>query len=349
MARSSALASALRRALHGGHTRLAAGIAGAVIHCQHWTPGPVLTGLIVEAAQQSLRDPCPEVAAGVAAGAFFAAERGDLARAREWGALAVRWAAEPSNIGVAWLALGVASLYSGDLAKASACFRHPGDDGGFHCEAHASLALIDTYSGDLASAREHVRLALALAPWVSDASHAFVHYVAGEVALQDDPAEGVRWLRQAAAAADRIGAEQVLRVARVALFAVLARGERPQQALEVGSRLLVDLRRRGTWTQTWTPLRVVAELLARLGRSAEAAFVLAAAALAPSAPRPSSPDLTRYTTLAAQLSAQLGAGVQEEIERLARSTPRARVLARAERLLEELRRSAPSHAEPAAT
>lgn len=340
------MSAALRWALDSEQIRLAAQIAGAVIRCLHWTPGPGLTGLIVEAARCSLSEPCAEVAGGIAAGAFFQAERGELARAREWGAAAVQWASDPTARATAWLALGVATLYSGDMAGARRCFRHLADGGEYRCEAHASLALIGCYTNDHRHAREHVRLALAHAPWISDASRAFAHYVAGEVALRNQPAEGERWLRHATQEADRIGAEQVQRVSRVALFAVLARGDQPRRALAIGPPLLADLRRRGTWPQTWTTLRVAAELLVRLDRGSEAALLLAAAAVAPSAPRPSGPDLDRYTGLAARLSSQLGPEVVQEIEVLAKATPRSRVVARAERILSDLQSPASGDTEP---
>ena len=237
---------------------------------------------------------------------------------------------------MATLALAVLEMYAGDLDASVGWFEAMAAVPSLTGEAHTSLALIACYRDDLALAREHVAVALGSRPMAGDASHTFARYAEGEVVARTDPERGADLLAATAAEADRVDAEQVGRVARVALLALRVRAGRHPDAATLGSRLIGDLRRQGAWIQAWTTVRLVAELLADLGRWADAAFLLSAAELAPDAPPPVGEDVARYASLRTDLDDRLGGTVTDHIRTLA-AAPRSQVLGRAERMLDEVR------------
>lgn len=332
------IAAAVGWALETGRIELAGSITRSVALCVHWTPGLELSELITEVAERGSSTPSPGVAGGVAAGAFFAAERGEVARARRLARAALRMSDEPDVALPAWLTLAVAALYAGDHDEAASWFRQVAAIPQFVGEANTSLALLACYADDLPAAREHAQIALAAGPSGADASHAFARYAAGEVEARTDPGRGAELLAEAATEADRVGASQVSQVARVALFALLVRGGRHDDAADLGVRLLHDLRRMGVWPQLWTTLRVSAELLAATARQRDAAILLAAADAAASAPPLVGEDVDRYAALSAELRDQLGESVVDQINDLAVSLSRAQAVERAGAVLEGLAR-----------
>lgn len=333
--RSSADATAAAaRALEAGQVELASSITSAVMMCLHWTPRLGLSELITEVAERCSMLADPRVADGVGAGAFFAAERGELDSARRLARAALEMSGEPKGCIPAVLASGVAAMYAGDHDESAIWFGRLAEIPPFVGEGNSSLALLACYGNDLAAAREHAEIALAAGPAGADASNAFARYAAGEVAARTDPDRGAALLAEAAAQADRVGAEQVGRVSRVALLALLVRGGRPDEAADLAGWLLHDLRRTGVWPQVWTTVRIVAELLAANRQPAEAAFLLRAATAAPSAPPLVGDDIGRYAELGSSLSERLGDGVMRGIGDLAAGTPRAQVVHRAARMLD---------------
>ncbi len=326
------IGSALRWALDADDFELAAGLSHTLVRCWHWTPSPPVRDLMAAVAETATRYPGPTTAPGLAAGAFIAAEHGEVARAAELAkeALVVSDAGEVHT--TAYLALAVAAMYAADLRGAQRHFtqvaRNPETAG----EAHASLALTACYADDLTAAREHAAIALTACSAGSDHALAFAQYAAGEVRARTDPDAGMSLLRQAIAEAERVSAEQVARVARIALFARLVRDGASDEAVPLGLILITDLRRLSAWNQIWTLLRLLAELLAANGRWSDAAFLWGAAA-AGGAPPPMGDDVERYAQLEALLATHLEAGFRCRIEDLAAATPRHRVLSRAEDLL----------------
>ncbi|USQ77428.1 BTAD domain-containing putative transcriptional regulator [Ornithinimicrobium cryptoxanthini] len=333
---SAEVVGALRWALDADALALASDITQAVGRCWHWTPGLALRDLMIEVGERGLLTAGPDVAAGVATGAFCTGERGDLVRAHSLGKAALEMSRDPDSTAIAQVALAVAAMYSGDLDTSAHWFRAVSTRPELIGEGNTSLALLACYRDDLASARDHAAVALAAGPSSGDHSHAFARYAAGEVEARTDVARGAELLAEAAAEADRVDAEQVSRVSRIALFALLVRDRRPADAMPLGLRLCADLRRVGAWTQVWTLLRMLAELLTDHGRWSDAAFFLGAAQAAASAPPPVGADIERYAVLRARLSDHLGAGVLGQIEALAAGTARAQVLSRAERVLADL-------------
>lgn len=328
---SGEIVTALRWALDHDHVPVAADITDAVARCLHWTPGLELSDLLIATADAGAQHPDPVVAAGVAGGAFFVAERGRLDQARTLARAALEMT--DADLPIAHLTLEVAAMYSGDHAESERWLRRLASHPGLEGEAHSSLALLACYGDDLESAREHAAIALAASPTSGAASVAFARYAAGEVEARTDPDRGAELFAGAAAEAERVGAGQVDRVARVALLAVLVRTGRHEAAADLGRSLLVDLRRGAAWPQLWTTLRILAEQLAVTGRPADAAFLLGAAMAAPTAPPLVGQDVGRYADLEKALATQLGRRVVDRITQVAGSTPRAQVVARAEHLL----------------
>ena len=336
MRASAEVAAALRWALEAGRLEVAADISHSVARCLHLTPGLEVLDLMIAVANRCADEPSPHTAVGIAAGAFFTSERGDTDRSVALASMALQAAQQDDHTVMALLALAVSAMYAGDLAASARWFRTLAEIPEMTGEANASLALIACYRDDLAAARDHVRIALAAGGSESEAKHAFARYAAGELAARFDSARGADLLADAAAAAERVCAEQVSRVSRVALFALLVRGKRQADAASLGLPLIGDLRRRGAWNQAWTMMRLLAELMADSRRFSDAAFLLAAAAAASSAPPPVGRDVPRYAALQRLLSRRLGPHVTEQIGILAAATPRAHVLSRGERLLADM-------------
>lgn len=330
-ARSTEVGAALHRALAVGDLVLASQISCAVARCLHWTPALAVRDLMIEVGEQAARHADPLVAGGIAAAAFGAAEQGSPGRARNLATTALEVSRDRDSTALAHLALGVTAMYAGDLAGSARWVRSLSADPALAGEANCTLALIAAYSGDLDAARQHAEVALVASG--SDASAAFARYAAGEVAVLTDPARGAELFAEAAGEADRVGAEQVSRVSRLALFALLVRDGRHEDAVVLGLRLCADLRRLGAWTQAWTLVRMIAELLSATEHWSEAAFLLGAAKGAAEAPPLVGQDIQRYAELQDLLSAHLSAGVLAQLEPLAASTPRAQVLSRAEQAL----------------
>lgn len=180
------IAAALVWTLHAGHTPVASSIARAVTMCLHWTPGLELCELLIEVADHGVRAPGRDVAHGVAAGAFFAGERGAHDRARHLARAALQMSGPGEQCLLAWLTLAVASMYAGDHAESAVWFHRIASVPRLTGEGHTSLALLACYAGDLTAAHEHVTIALAAGSAASDASYAFARYAAGEVESRTD-------------------------------------------------------------------------------------------------------------------------------------------------------------------
>lgn len=340
------MVTAVRWSLGRGRLDLAASIAADVFACLHWTPGVELRTLFIEMAERGAAAPHPRLAGGVGAGAFHLGERGDL-RGAQGLARAALDMAEGAEPVCAVLALAVSAMYAGDRKDSLRWFSRLAEMPGMLAEASSSLALSACYHGDMVAARGHLAVALAAGACVADASRAFAHFAAGEVALTDDPARGAALLRRAAQEGDRVGAEQVSRVARVALLAATVRSGDLEEAAHLASRLLADLLTKGAWPQLWTTLRLSAELLAASDRAAEAAFVLEATRVGETVPPLVGEDVDRYAVLAGGLRERLGASAISGIRQLASATPRAQVVRRTEAALHEvMARPSPSGARP---
>ena len=324
------VSAAARWALQSGHPGLAGRITGALRLCPHWRPDADLIGLISEVARDPGVQRSPAAALALAAGGLAACDMGELAEAERLGAQALRRAARPAERFLALLSLGIATLYRGDHDRSATLWGQIAADPDFpaahRAEGHASLALLACYRGDPATARQHAAQARIAAEAAGASGYqAFATYAAGEVALLENPETGIDLLRAAAAEAESTGATQVITVARIALVSALTRLGRHGEALALFPPLLHQARREGNWPQLWTALRILAELLAALGRQETAAVLLAAARESPSAPAVSGEDVERYRQLEELISQRTGPDVLEQITALARALPRAQV------------------------
>lgn len=331
-----AIRTAVQWALTAGELDLAGDITGALELCPHWIPGGDLAELIVDVAEQELTRPSPR-SLPVGAGAVVLADSGDVARSRELARHADGLARTPLEESLVHLAGALADLYAGDL---DGCDRHARQITGLtvplaiRADAEISLALTACYRGD-PGARRQAELALAAAAASgAPAVEAFAEYAAGEVAGRDDPDRARDHFRGAAARADAVGVPHVSMVARIGLLGVQVRSGATDLP-DVG-RLLEDEQRAGAWPQTWTTVRIFAELVRARGHPHDACFLLAAADAADSAPPLTAEDVPRYASLLAGIRADLGHDVVSRIGELARTSPRTQVLDRAKALASEL-------------
>lgn len=106
-------------------------------------------------------------------------------------------------------------------------------------------------------------------------------YAAGELLGPDLSA--VAPYEDAIALASSVGSSFVASISRVGLASALAANGEHRRAIDEFDTVIRYWRRTGNWTQQWTTLRNVAELLETLGRSRTAAQIRVAATAAPSA------------------------------------------------------------------
>ncbi|MFD2028891.1 AfsR/SARP family transcriptional regulator [Promicromonospora aerolata] len=336
------LAAAVRWTLAVGRLDVAAPLVGCVRQCPHWLPGIELGDLIVEVAERCAEAGDPSLAVGTAAGALACTDRGELERARELAAAAYALSDDAGTGFLAGFANVVSEFYAGDYDAASDWLHRvaelPGLAPGLRAEPPITVALLECYHGDLATARACADAALLGAEAAgSEPARAFALYAVGEVEAKEDPRQGEVRFREAAAEAERIGSEHVHHVARLGLFAVLVRQGRHREALDLVMPLLHDLRRAAMWPQLWTTLRIAAELLAACERPRDAAFLLGAVQAADDAPQLVGDDIARYRHLADQLTTLLGATAAGRITELAVGVARAQVADWAVSVVEQTR------------
>ena len=328
------VAAAGHWALRAGRVELAGRITGALGLCPHWHPDAELLDLMREVARHPAIRRTAAAPLALGAGALAATERGELDDAERVATEALELAADTAERCLALLTLGVANVYAGRHDRSAAWWHQllavDGLPDGFAVDGHAGLALLAGYHGNRAEAHMQAALARCAAEAAgAEGSLAFATYVTGEIALLDDPEAAVMVLREAAGQADRAGAVQVGSVARIALLSALTRLGRSGEALALVTPLLQDEHRMGRWPQLWTTVRVLAELLVTCDRNETAAFLLAAAEAAPSAPQVTGEDVERYRRLAERIGQRIGIDVVNRIAVLARALPRAQVIGRA--------------------
>ncbi|RFU19091.1 AfsR/SARP family transcriptional regulator [Geodermatophilus marinus] len=322
--------AAVRWALDRGDPGLAGEITGALRVYSHWQPDAELLTLVCEVAEDGDVRRSGAAPSAFASGGLAAAELGDLARAERLAAAALRCAAEPTERQVALVALGVVTLYRGQHDRSAGYWHQlldgPGATAAHRADAHATLALLGCFSGDEGAARRHADLACRAAAEVGGGYRAFATYALGERWLLTDPEAAVAVLRVAVEQAEQARVTHVTTVARIALLSALTRMGRHEEALTALPGLLHHLRRAGVWPQMWTALRIGAELLERVGETETAALVLAAAAIAPSAPVVTGADVARYRRLERRIRARIGRPAADRAAALAAALPRAQVV-----------------------
>jgi hypothetical protein len=192
-------------------------------------------------------------------------------------------------------------------------------------ESTALAALAAGYLGDFPQARRLAAEARALAAAEgSPSALACAAYATGEIEHCAGSGEEQKWLERAIELADTSGttAHFYRGVAGVTLASSRAAAGDVAGAARLYRELIDRWLRTGTWTQQWTTLRNVAELLAGVDDAA-VVRILAAAHADPVAAALDPEAAAREQQLRADAVGRLGVAVVEELEAAARSTDRA--------------------------
>lgn len=337
-ARVPDVAAALRWALDAGRLGDAADLAVALELHLHWVTDATLNDLVIAVGEACAEHPAAHREPGEAAAAMAYAGRGLIEAAQRLGRRALE--GEPTVHGrtLARTAMAVSAMYAGHLEEAARWSRAVIDDSdiaaGHRADLRVTLSLATAYAGDLPTARSAADMALLGAQAAgAEAAYAFALYADGELVTSTAPARAAARFRDAAQRADRIDAQHISQVARVALFAVLVRERQDDEALDLAPPLLHDVRRAGAWPQVWTMIRLLAELLMARGSPADAALLFGAADVAEGAPPLIAADVERG--VAGRLRTVLGDGVLQGIAQVAAGLSRTQVMDRAVALLAE--------------
>ena len=325
------VAAALQWSLASDHPDLAARVACAVSLCAHWRPGAVLLARISDVARDERVLASAAAPSALAAGAAAALHQGDIDAVEDLAAAALERVTTTDERALALLTLAVAGVYRGQHDRCAGRLEEllavPGVPMGFRMDAEATAVLIACYaviSPPHAGSWNDATVTAEVAG--ASAYRAFVTYAAGEVALAAGERSAIEVLRAAVDEAEACAASQVAEVARIALVSAHVRLGHRRDALDVFPALIDDLRRMSNWTQLWTSLRILAELLAEAREDHTSALLLSAASMAPAAPALTGADVARYNELHSQLSERLGPNVIAQISELAAALPRAQIV-----------------------
>jgi len=233
----------------------------------------------VTAADANDRSPLAPVVWAVSG--YAAWMGGDVEEAGRRGVHAVRLserARVPVSPEIAELC-GSYQLFQGQLDEAATWYRRArdaaGDDPAARLLAICNELLAIAYAGDPATADVATRL-LADIGEARSAYAAYAWYCAGEADLAVDVERARARFDRALELAGSSHAAFVAGVAGASRASLDARVGDPLAAAADYRRLINHWRRAGMWSAQWTMLRSVAGLLARLGRSREAATLAAA-------------------------------------------------------------------------
>lgn len=144
---------------------------------------------------------------------------------------------------------------------------------------------------------------------------AWIGYCEGEAAAGREPERALALLEGALVDAEVAGARFVTGVAGLTWLTTRARTGDPRSALAELTALLRQWHRAGLWTQEWTALRAVVELLARLGDHRGAARLLGALEATATAAPVFGPDADRLAAVRTELRDALGADLEDELDR----------------------------------
>jgi predicted ATPase/DNA-binding winged helix-turn-helix (wHTH) protein len=199
--------------------------------------------------------------------------RGNIVGTAEAATAAIEASDDEWTAGRAQAELGVAKLFSGDFAGAEQCWITSArliGDGVSSCTA----AIAAAYAGDTASAARHLDEGDRISQRAGNPSSlAWSAYARAEVRIPlgatsaDDPAalpsdERVQLLEGAISLAETVEATFIVGVAKVTLAGALAARGDVESAATTYRGLIEHWLRTGSWTQLWTTLRHIAELVA---------------------------------------------------------------------------------------
>jgi predicted ATPase/DNA-binding SARP family transcriptional activator len=273
------------RALLTGDVERLGRLVAALYWFDYWRPGTELLGWADDALAMDGVEALPTAPHVHAAAATVAWMAGDLERARRLAEQGTSLASDRDDAGRirALEAAGDVAIFEGRLVDAEAAAtevvrlaRHQQDPDA-ETNGLAAVAITRAYTGRPAEAADAADDAARAAARAGPAVHAFARYAQGECRAESDPDTALAHVQEAARLAADCGAWFVEGVARVTAASLRARHGDPAEAAASYAALLRHWRRSGNWTQQWTTLRNVAELLARREVD-EAAVVIAAAA-----------------------------------------------------------------------
>lgn len=301
------LREARHRAQLTGDAALLGRLVAALYRFDYWRPGGELIGWADAALDVDGIDDEPTAPQVYAAAAAAAWRRGDLDRARALAVRGTELGTGPDDPARAFAleALGDTASFAGRLADAEAAFRESarvarfGGDPDSEVLGLASAGLVLAYAGRVAEGTAVADAAADLAPQAGPGARAFARYAQGECRAETAPDEAVVLVEEAAVLARDCGAWFVEGVARVTAASVRGRQGDRAAALRAFGEEIRRWRRSGNWTQQWTTLRNLADLLVALDAD-EPAVAIAAAAESSAGPTfgPESDRLGRALTTA---------------------------------------------------
>lgn len=261
--------------------------------------------------------PClPAACATAAVGAW---KRGDLARARRLAHQGIAAAGDdPSSARLAYEAVGDIENFAGNFdaaflhfRRAAELSRRAGDDYQLTADL-GNCALSRAYGGHGDESRRWADEALAVA---TRAGHpgmlAWANYFAGEVRLDDDPAEAGAYLERSLAGAGGLasGGQFLRGVAGLSAVSVQTRTGDAAAALRRYPDLIEHWHRSGVWNQQWTTMRTLIEALSRAGHPSPAAVLHGALCASARATPLAGADANRMGAVVNRLRGELGEDV----------------------------------------
>lgn len=282
------LRAAHTRARQAGDVRVALRLSAALHRYGSWRLRHEVLGWSETAVAMTTTDEQAPLATACAAAGVAAWMRGDLEAAAAY-ARRGRTAADRTDFTARPLlseVFGDVALFQGRLTAAAAYAdaTRLADDAGDEQTAVFNLAgqaLAHAYDGRTQESLSLVALAHDRAARGNNPSAtAWTLYARGEVLAGEEPERALALVTDARSLAASVGNEFIVGVAEVSQASLRTRLGDPVRALEGFAALIGRWERTANWTQQWTTLRNLVELLVHLGAE-EPAAVLHAAATAP--------------------------------------------------------------------
>jgi predicted ATPase len=244
----------------------------------------------VEAAERATAFIHPRLPVVYAMAAVAARFRGDLERTAALAGTGARLAGggtagfAPRNI------LADVAFFEGRLVEAEAQFVELARDTAAAGERYPLAvalwmrALCRAYRGDRATALTYAEQAHIEAVGLGNPSMmGWAAYTEAETLLDLDPSRALRLLDEASTFARAVGNRYLDGVASISAASVQARHGDPLQALRQFRDVLTMWHDAGGWTQLWTAMRSVIDLLIRIGADEDAATLYGAVEASPTA------------------------------------------------------------------
>ncbi|MCA1846923.1 MAG: hypothetical protein LC792_27755, partial [Actinobacteria bacterium] len=239
--------------------------------------------------------------------------RGDLAGARRLAEQGVEAAAGSPEGHLAYEALGVAVMFSGDPTqarlhnrRAAELAEHFGDPYAATVDRMSEFLLL-AYDGHAAEVIDEAEEALVAARAVGcPSATAWGLYMLGEVLLDRDPTRALALLDEGHALAASVGNAFLTGIAGTSGTSLRARYGDPETALGGFPDLIDHWERAGNWTQQWTMLRSLVTTLAQLGRDEPAAVLYGALTASPTAPPVFGADAKRLADVVERIEDRAG-------------------------------------------